>query len=62
MTALALVNSDNLPAQITSDRFVPNGLDPIIEAIKKEVLSFAPDISSEKGRKEIASLAHRRGY
>lgn len=59
MTALALVNTDNLPAQITSDRFVLNGLDPIIEAIRKEALSFAPDISTEKGRKEIASLAHK---
>lgn len=59
MTALALVNTDNLPAQITSDRFVPNGLDPIIEAIKKEALSFAPDISTASGRKDIASLAHK---
>lgn len=59
MTALALVTTDNLPAQITSDRFVPNGLDPIIEAIKKEALSFAPDISTKAGRSDIASLAHK---
>lgn len=59
MTALALINNDNLPTQITSDRFIPNGLDPIIEAIKKEALSFAPDISTATGRKDIASLAHK---
>ena len=35
------------------------GLDPLLDAITKEVESFIPDISTGKGRKEIASLANR---
>lgn len=39
--------------------FTENGADPLLEAIKKEVSSFVPDISTVKGRKEIASLANK---
>jgi hypothetical protein len=37
--------------------FVKNGLDPFIELIKKEVEDIVPDLSTAKGRKEIASRA-----
>lgn len=36
-----------------------NGLDPYLAQIKAEVDAFVPDMSTEKGRKEIASLAHK---
>jgi septal ring factor EnvC (AmiA/AmiB activator) len=39
--------------------FTSNGLDPILERIKNETLSIALDMSTIKGRKEIASLAHK---
>ena len=39
--------------------FTSNGLDPILERIEKETLSVALDMSTAKGRKEIASLAHK---
>ena len=39
--------------------FVPKGLDKIIGLIRKEVEQFQPDISTEKGRKAIASLARK---
>lgn len=37
----------------------PNGLDPVLGKIRKEIDAFKPDISSEESRKEIASFAHR---
>lgn len=36
-----------------------NGLDPYLAQIKAEVDSFVPDMSTDKGRKEIASFAHK---
>src|SRR5690606_28705361 len=39
--------------------FKENGLDPVLEAITSEVKSFVPDLTTEKGRKEIASLAYK---
>lgn len=39
--------------------FTDGGLGPIIKKIEQEVLALVPDISSEKGRKEIASTAYR---
>ena len=53
-TALALIEPKNL-----STYFAPQGLDPIIEKIRAEVTGIVPDISTEKGRKEIASLAYK---
>lgn len=35
------------------------GLDDFISKVRKEALSVVTDISTEKGRKEIASLAHK---
>ena len=39
--------------------FVPNGLDKILALIQREVEQFQPDVSTEKGRKAIASLARK---
>lgn len=36
-----------------------NGLDPYLAKIKEEVDTFVPDMSTDKGRKEIASFAHK---
>jgi membrane protein involved in colicin uptake len=47
------------PEEKASELFVPNGLDKIIALIRKEVEQFQPDISCEKGRKAIASLARK---
>jgi hypothetical protein len=41
------------------DLFVPNGLDPIIENITAQVEAIRLDISTETGRKEVASVAYR---
>lgn len=44
----------------TFDVFVtPNGLDPFLEKIRFEIDGFVPDLSTAKGRKEIASMAQR---
>lgn len=52
VSALALVET------VTAvEVFSENGLDPILERIEKEARSTALDISTPKGRKEIASLA-----
>ena len=54
VSALALVET------VTAvEVFTENGLDPILERIEKEVRSLALDISTPKGRKEIASLARK---
>lgn len=47
------------PEEKAAELFVPNGLDKIIAVIRKEVEQFQPDISTEKGRKAIASLARK---
>lgn len=39
--------------------FQPNGLDQILDKIRSEVALHVPDISSERGRKAIASLARK---
>ncbi len=51
-----LITLDTLqPLQV----FTENGLDPLIDKVEKEARSILLDISTEKGRKEIASLAHK---
>lgn len=50
-----LIPSEDKAAEL----FVPNGLDKIINLIRKEVDQHQPDISTEKGRKAIASLARK---
>lgn len=47
------------PEAAAKDLFVPNGLDKIIGLIRKEVEQFQPDVSTEKGRKAIASMARK---
>lgn len=37
----------------------PNGLDPWLKQIRDEIDAFIPDVSTRKGREEIASIAHR---
>lgn len=37
----------------------PNGLDPLIDKVEKEVSNVVGDISTETGRKQIASLARK---
>ena len=41
------------------EAFKPNGLDVLIEKIRVEASGFAGDISTEAGRKEIASFAYK---
>lgn len=50
-----------LPPQETAVQVysAPAGLDPYIEAIRKEVMSHVPDTSTKKGRDHIASLAFK---
>ena len=36
-----------------------NALDPILQEIKAEVEAFVPDVTTAKGRKEIASMAYK---
>lgn len=43
----------------TEDLFTEKGKDWILEEIKGKIKDFVPDISTPKGRKEIASLARR---
>lgn len=45
------------PESKAAELFVPNGLDKIIARVRQEVEQHQPDISTEKGRKAIASLA-----
>lgn len=59
-TELDTVAGELLPAvTLTESLFVPNGLDKILAHIKAEVSKHTPDISTERGRKEIASLARK---
>ncbi len=37
----------------------PNAVDPVLAAIRKEIDGFSGDVKTAKGRKEIASMAHK---
>jgi hypothetical protein len=37
----------------------PNAVDPVLAAIRKEIDGFSANVSTAKGRKEIASMAHK---
>ena len=39
--------------------FTKDGITPVLEIIKKEVAKFEPDITTEKGRKEIKAMARK---
>jgi hypothetical protein len=51
---LALIGKPNALAL-----FQPNGLDQILDKIRSEVALHVPDISTERGRKAISSLARK---
>lgn len=51
---LVVIEQANIPAL-----FIKDGCDPIIEGLKKEAAKFEGDISTAKGRKEIASFARK---
>jgi hypothetical protein len=54
-TALAIPAGNDLAVMFRA----ADGLDPIIARIEAEVRSHVPDLTTAKGRKEIASLAHK---
>jgi colicin import membrane protein len=55
-TSTALVHIESMtPAEL----FKPGAIDPLLERIKKEVRSVPTDISTETGRKAVASLAFK---
>jgi len=56
VTELLLVEDTQIEL---SQAFSPNGLDPVIDKIKKEALSHVPDLSTAQGRAAIASVAHK---
>ena len=49
---LVVINKIDIPALFKED-----GSDPIIEGLKKKAAEFEGDVSTAKGRKEIASFA-----
>jgi len=52
-SALAIVDTQDLAALFGA----PGSIDDVLQRIEDEVRSYAPDISTSKGRKAIASLA-----
>lgn len=54
-TALVTIEPTTALAVFTTAEKV----DPILAAIKKAVADFVPDVTTAKGRKEIASMAHK---
>lgn len=47
------------PAQVLTVFTESGAVDPILERIRREIDEFTPDVSTAKGRKEIASIAYR---
>ncbi len=47
------------PAHVLTVVTESGAVDPILERIRREIDEFAPDISTAKGSKEIASMAYR---
>ena len=56
MSELAIFDEKKLNAVAL---FTSGGADPFIEQLKKKVKEFEPDLTSEKGRKEIKSFAYK---
>lgn len=54
-TEIATLESTEIQLAFTS----PNGIDILIDRIRKEAQSEVPDLSTAKGRARIASLAHK---
>ncbi|MEI6258509.1 MAG: cell envelope biogenesis protein TolA [Deltaproteobacteria bacterium] len=57
MTELELVETKTLNALMVFTE--PDGLDAILKGIERKVSGIVPDISTVKGRKEIASIAYK---
>jgi len=52
----ALVRIESMTPEMI---FLPGTIDPLLDAIKAEIRSQKPDLTTEKGRKAIASLAYK---
>lgn len=55
MNELVVIEPQNALSVFTT----PDALDPYLQRIRQELDAFVPDVSTAKGRKEIASMAHR---
>ena len=56
MSEVALIPTKETALAVFS---APNGLEPFLKAIRDELDSFVPNMSTTKGRSEIASMAHK---
>jgi len=54
MQGLELINFKEM---IVAEVFSPGGLQPILDAIAEKVESYVPDLTTEEGRKDIASFS-----
>ncbi len=59
MTQTAVVSIDTLNQLPVAQIFSKGGIQPILDAIEAEVSNQVPDLSTDKGRKAIASLARK---
>ena len=59
MTQTAIVSIDTIDQLPIEDIFSKGGIKPVLDAIDAEVSSQVPDLSTDKGRKAIASLARK---
>lgn len=48
-----------IPKNLTPEVFTTGGIEPLLNDIKSKVLNFNADISTEEGRKEVASFAYK---
>ena len=56
MTETGLIVVENInPVKLFTD----GGLDEILKGIRAKLDEFVPDVSTDEGRKEIASMAHK---
>ena len=58
-TDIALPATENINSLAPAIIFQKGGIQPILDAIRDEVIGEVPDLETEKGRKQIASLAHK---
>lgn len=52
---LVKIEDSNVLTVFTSEK----GLDPFLSKVKAEIDGFTPDVSSKKGRDEVASMAYK---
>ena len=54
------MTTDLIPTNIHPEKlFAQNGLEPVLQEIKRKVDEFSPDTATAKGRKEISSFAYK---